>query len=316
MKAPGSNEASPALLTPSSFDIYFGENISKPSSDVVVRSAYAMGSGQGSIGLDPRHKKFRHIFPKLSQLRDLLKWQVERHYAEQQMDVNCNFNQVSVKIYFNNKKTNIHTDTQFDNNHVAVESNSQVPQTPVVIATIGDNKLLTFEEFSRSVCGEKKVVHVSKGTRELKFYQKSGSIFLMDHRDEEINKNGMFWKHSSHLEDGKNGCSISILFRVSQVSAVVIPGVDNLANPVMYGAGKKEQQFNRGWRLMRNPTYRKWYEEEVRKIEAKINTMVLKYCCASIHSYITPTVKPPKIVNITMAPKNIPKQQQVLVNKY
>jgi hypothetical protein len=118
------------------------------------------------------------------------------------MDVNCNFNQVSVKIYFNNKRTNIHTNTHFDNNHVAVESNNhvavesnlQVPQTPVVIATIGKDKLLTFEEFSRDFCGENRVIHV-KGTRELKFYQKSGSTFLMNHWDEELNKNGMFWKH-------------------------------------------------------------------------------------------------------------------------
>jgi hypothetical protein len=123
----------------------------------------------------------------------------------------------------------------------------------------------------------------------------------------------MFWKHSSHLVDGKNGCSISILFRVSQVSAAVIPE-GNLANPVMYGTGKKEQQFNRGWLLMRNPTYRKWYEEEVRKIEEKINAMVLKYCCASIHPYIT-TLKPPKVVTITVAQKRIPKQQPVLVKK-
>ena len=293
MKAPNRNAAKPALLSKPSFNIYFGDNLDKPSISEVVRSGYATGSGQGTIGLDPRFKTLRHIFPKLSRLRDLMRLQVQRHYEEMGMNVNCEFNHVSVKIYFDGKTTEAHTDISFDDKHRPTPNNSQLPGTPVVIATIGDNKLLQFHEYFRTDSG-----NVVKGTRKLTFLQKSGSIILLDHRDEELNNHRMFWKHSSKLVDEKTGCCISLMFRVTQARQTVLPRSGRLSNPVMYGTGVKERQFNAGWKKMKEAKYRKWYENEVRKIQAKINAMIKKHCDADISSYI-------KMVDVADAPRNI-----------
>jgi len=99
------NPAMMALFSPSSFDIYFGDNLLLKGNKM-VRTAYAQGSGVNSIGLDPRYAKIHHLFPQLSGLRKLVITAVKQFYADNNEFgiFYCEFNHVSVKLCFNDKK--------------------------------------------------------------------------------------------------------------------------------------------------------------------------------------------------------------------
>ena len=131
VKCSMANPAIMALFAPSSFDIYFGDNVVLKGNKM-VRTAYAQGSGVNSIGLDPRHAKVHHLFPQLSDLRKLVIAAVKQFYADQNEFgiFHCEFNHVSVKLYFNNKKTGWHVDvTQDKKTREAKTDNSQMPNT-------------------------------------------------------------------------------------------------------------------------------------------------------------------------------------------
>jgi hypothetical protein len=249
MKSPGPNPAKSAFLTPSSFDIYFGGNICVTICDgeiIAIRTAYAIGSGTGSIGLDPRHNAIHHIFPELEWLCRLVMKKVEAHYELQRYNTDCGFNQVSVKVYFNNKKTRRHTDIQFRPGHLEpVKSNSQKPNTPVAIAVIGDTKLLKFYQYHVSSNGES-----SPTGRTVMFVQGNGSLMVMDPRDELLNTKNHYWQHESHLVNGHDDVAISLLFRVVQREKKVYAGTGKFVDPIIGGTGKKERQFDMGWRAV------------------------------------------------------------------
>ena len=112
------NKPRSALFVPSSFDLYFGDNIATDAKNV-RRTACAQGSGVRSIGLDPTHAVVHPIFPELSELRDMVKKALKDHYARRGEAglFDCEVNHVSGKGHWNKKKTNDHTDMEFDNDH-------------------------------------------------------------------------------------------------------------------------------------------------------------------------------------------------------
>jgi len=267
MKSPGSNPAKSAFLTPSSFDVYFGANTCVTICDgeiIAIRTAYAIGAGTGSIGLDPRHHAIHHIFPELEWLCRLVKEKVEAHYELQRHNTNCDFNQVSVKVYFNNKKTRRHTDIHFRPGHIEpAKSNSQKPNTPVAIAVIGDPKLLKFHQYRLSSDGDS-----SPTGRTVTFVQGNGSLLVMDPRDEILSATNHYWQHESHLVDGNNDVAISLLFRVVQVEKKVHATTGKFVNPIVGGTGKKERQFDIGWRHIEEN--RQEHEKKIQEIRKKI----------------------------------------------
>lgn len=281
MKAPRNNKAKSALLSKVSFDIYFGDNIEIHDA-VVIRTAYGTGSGQSSIGLDPRHKKYRQIFPLLSRLRDLMRLQVERYYNSKYVKMNCCFNFVSVKVYVNGMKTPIHTDVELDKETwLPKNNNSQIPGTPVAIATIGNDKVLRFIQFKAGAFNNE-----IRGDRVLNFVQRSGDTILLDPRDEQLNNRREFWKHEAEMVEPNSGCSVSLMFRVVGARQHVSPWDSKIPNVVVYGTGLKEQQFDDGWKKLQNPKWRKEYEEKVSEIRRKMEEMVAKYCDSSIDEYL------------------------------
>ena len=86
------------MFVPSSFDFYFGDNVSHDN-DSVKRTACAQGSGVRSVGLDPKFAKVHQMFPELSELRDMVKDVLKTHYAERGEDgiFDCEINHVSGK---------------------------------------------------------------------------------------------------------------------------------------------------------------------------------------------------------------------------
>gem|GEM_PF-7000049 len=283
MKAARNNPAKPALCTPSSFDIYFGEDVCElfeESGDVIMeRTAYANGTGSLTIGLDPRHTRIYKIFPALDRLKRIVNWAVNDHYRQKGEKFDYVFNHVSSKLYFDGKKTPPHTDIAFSYDHSSPKQhNSQMPNTPVAIITIGADKWLEFILYTG--CGQGKEVD---GERSIKFLQKSSSFVIMDSRDEFLDEELTFWKHASHLVNG--GVCLSLMFRVAQNTVQVYKSTGHLFNPRMIGGNgsKKQQQFDTGWRKYggaeghaETPLYAKMKCEKMKKIQDKLGSYVAR----------------------------------------
>jgi hypothetical protein len=276
MKAPLGNKAKPALFGPSSFDIYFGDNVRKKeeyTETTTERTAYATGSGASSIGLDPRYARVQHLFPELSKVRDIVQKTVQHHYRSQSKTFDREFNHVSVKLYFNRKVTRYHTDIEFTRGHLKPkDNNSQVPGTPVAIATVGDTKYLDFQRFVIDADGKS-----TEDNKTLRFYQFSGSLLLLDSRDEFLNNEGKFWKHRSGLLNGDNDVSIALMFRVVKATTEVECETGMLRDKKIGGTGKKEAQFDAGWKHYLEIN-KEDYEKECAAIREKINNKFRKYC--------------------------------------
>ena len=269
VKCPLNNPANMALFSPSSFAIYFGDNLIKENNEV-MRTAYAQGSGVNSIGLDPRHAKVHHMFPDLSNLRNMVVDAVKQHYAERNEFgiYNCKFNHVSVKLYFDNKKTGFHVDVTHDaKTGKAKTNNSQMPKTPVAIVSFGDVKMLEFMK------------HYSDGTKVLptevlQFLQTSGKVIILDPRDEEYDSKLAHWMHRSQMIDKKEGVSMTLMFRVVQKFIAVKPTTATICNGVVGGtSGKKKRKMDEARRHyeMRTGPY-KDYDKRHGRIFKKIRT--------------------------------------------
>jgi len=270
IKAPLNNPGKSALLANVAFDIYFGDNKEDLGLGKFRRTAYATGSGQSTIGLDPRHKKIHCMFPELSDLRNSIKERVRKYYKDQncQLYQNCDFNHVSCKLYFHKKVTRPHTDIQFDKGHQKpTANNSQKPMTPVVIVTFGDSKILEFQKHSSD--GEAAFPEVI-----VPFVQKNGCLIILDPRDEYLDAKLEYWKHSSQLLKLNEDVSLSMMFRVVQATVDVYED-GRLVNPTVWGTGKKEKQLNDGWEwLQKNKTE---YDQKCSDIHSEILDRFSKY---------------------------------------
>ena len=268
MKAPLNNAASSALFAPSSFNIYFGDNLKEIGQGQVIRAAYATHCGASSIGLDPRHATLNWIDPTMSELRDIVREKVQHHYRSSKL--NCDFNHVSVKVYYRGKITKEHTDMEFNRSHTAPkDGNSQVPNTPVAMVCLGDPKYIEFVEYF----GGGKGTRVSPNKSVL-YKQNSRTMVILDPRDEELNERGTFWKHKSEQFNKHTGVTISFMFRVVQAESHVHSDTGYLVNPVVRGTGKKRKQFDKGWeKVSKDPTY----SGECKKLMKEIRTKLAKY---------------------------------------
>lgn len=246
MKAPYGNKARPALFAPSAFNIYFGENAGYEKNRL-VRYQYGSCTGNCSIGLDPRHLTIFPLFPELNDLRNLVRDRCKRHFAERP-DVCCDFNQVSIKLYYHGKVLKLHTDLDFDELHLDVidKNNSQLPMSTVALCTLGDDKVLQFVAFEGGGTGKP-----VKGTKPVAFTQKNFSCIVLDPSDEYLDCLGKFWKHESFLVDKKQGVCMTLAFRVVKTSAAVYAKNNKLVDKTVPGTGKKRKQFDDGWELIR-----------------------------------------------------------------
>lgn len=253
LKSPGPCAAAPAFLVPSSLNIYYGRNIRvSKHKHYVVRTAYALGTGTTSIGIYPKQWRLLHMFPDMERLANIVRDEVKKIYP----DLDCNFNQCSIKIYFDGKVTNDHTDITFDDNHHGPDSNiinSQKPNTPVAICTIGDQKIYRLRRYTGRGKGTPKDIH-----KDINMLQKNHSLLAAHPADEELNTwsdSYNFWlKHSSRLVDS-TGTAMSIIFRVTQVKALVDTRTNRLINPKVNGE-RKPIQFQNGIK-----TYNDKYEK-------------------------------------------------------
>ena len=215
LKGPMNNKPKPDSISRASNNYYFGQNhrhADNGNKGTIFRAAYAVGSGNRSIGLNPKTFVINQIFPDLASLvAEITK--VIRLKTEWK---NASFNQVSVKLYYTffdekgkpvRKFTNWHVDITSDSETGLPKSdNSQTPGTPVAILTFGDEKSLLF----RRQYGHNDPV---PGT-EIEFPQSNGTLIMLDGRDERLDDDGSCWWHkSSHSQ----GVTFSFMFRNVQM---------------------------------------------------------------------------------------------------
>ena len=177
MKASTGNKPKPNFLCPSSVDWYYARS-RRGENGIVERAAYGLGSGSGTIGLDKRQFQ---IFPFKGPMKRLV-WLVKGYVKELYPDEtwNIDFNAVSVKVYQGDSATPYHCDINRRMDGTPYEENTQEPNSPVIILTVGDDKRLYFRKFM-DTGGNK---NIGPKSSEFCFLQKSGSITLLHPRDE------------------------------------------------------------------------------------------------------------------------------------
>ena len=253
MKAPTGCPAAPASFTPSSFNIYFGRNLKKDTATgAIERTAYATGSGFGSIGLDPRTMKLFHMFPELDEMAKLMTDLMNKDPDFEQQMGGRSFDVVSVKGYWDGKETNWHQDIQLKADGTPEESNSQIPGTPVAIVTYGDPKNLWFGIRHHPPFG----VKVPIKDTVLRLQQLHGSVSVLDGRDEKLRSDGTTVIHKSDRKYQKpNGVTFSLLFRCSAASVWVHPTEHTLINPPPMGPDR-QAKFDEAAAIMKTEEYK------------------------------------------------------------
>ena len=273
MKAPMNNKGRSALFSKPSFNIYFGVNVGSAGDDTFMRTAYGVGSGSSSIGIDPRTVRCYPIFHKLSKLMYLANSLVQQDTTHRMSMGGSSFNFCNVKIYyaFKNregtivkKTTEYHTDVTYNKTGEPDKNNSQKPGTPVAICTFGDSKNLWFRRYSHVGNKEAQVNSL------VRFLQKSGSLIVLDGRDEAI-KNGLCWKHMSDMAEEKD-MTVSYMSRVVQTERLVHAHRHTMV------VQKELSKWKKGcYEKALKDVSTERYVEEKQKVQDGIRSLVKKY---------------------------------------
>jgi hypothetical protein len=259
LKAPLNNQPKMASVSKASMNFYFGKNLAANKQDATIqRTAYAVGSGTSSIGLDPSTMRVHGIFAELSELMELAHHVVKKDPVFAPTMVGHQFNFCSVKLYFAYetecgktvwKNTEWHLDISHNNNtQQPISTNSQVPGTPVIIATFGDTKEL---EFRRHLANG---LHQNK--TKLLFQQHNASIFGLHPDDEKVDPyTGTHWRHKSEMQKKRNNVTFAYMFRVVQRQVWVKAHDSTLANP--HVGKRKEKAFRKAKAKKKTSVYKK-----------------------------------------------------------
>ena len=167
LKKPLGGRLEPEILSGTAIDIYYGKDaVSQPDNidaNHVVRHSYASGSGNNTIGQNPKTRQLKPWKPEFDRLLEIgiksLQATKELYSEEEKEEIitklrNCNA--ASAKWYFEvdgtdavpktAKETKWHTDMLLNksNNRPVRNKNSQEPNTPVMIFTFGGKKRIFF----------------------------------------------------------------------------------------------------------------------------------------------------------------------------
>lgn len=267
LKAPYDTNCKPASISKPSNNYYFGQDLQKSDdTNNVQRAAYAVGSGTSSIGLDPRDIRINGFFPKLI---DLMK-AVSKVVRQESDWKHAYFNFVSVKVYYNfkdkngrlvQKDTNWHVDVTLDKKGRPMKNNSQLPISPVAILTYGDNKSLFFRRHTVTGVGDDSSI--------FEIPQSSGSMFLLDGRDELLDDDNKVWRHCSGPSDG---VTFSFMFRNVQKMMEVNHGTGKLVNINM--TDKKKRLFDKGKKYFDDDDH---YKTEKKNIDRQLDDLFLRH---------------------------------------
>ena len=264
--------AQPAMFSPASLNLYFGDNIKK-NNTTLERTSYGLGSGATSIGLNPDTMKVHPMPPELVILRNEVTKVLTKDNKEWKTQLEQHpFNNCAIKIYYSyrnrngklvKKSTRWHSDVTYSKaTKLPMRNNSQIPGSVVALLTFGATKNLWFRK-QRS----KKEY---KADSLLHFQQKSGSLFALDGRDEMIDDQGYSWVHSSDMQ-GEEGITFTFSFRSVQTSVTVNPN-GTMANPTM--TEERRRKFQEGSMIFSTPVY----QQDRQDLENKVAEFFQNNC--------------------------------------
>ena len=253
------NDAHSAMLAKAAFNIFFGCNVGvveERDNTTMKRPAYGFGSGSNTIGLNPRTLRINPIFPLMSTMIHHITKVVKTKLPEWVPVLNeTPFNFCDMKAYYGiwndvtrtyqqKKACGWHRDVTYSKNGVPHKNNSQIAGTPVAILVFGSEKNLWFRRHCGKVHYHNSIIH---------FRQTSGSLFILDPRDEQTNSHGEFWKHMSNMAQ-PDGISFSFTFRCVKNTINVTP-VGYLASPEEHTCPDKDAKYRAAEHKVTGETY-------------------------------------------------------------
>jgi len=230
---------------PAAMDVYCGDDMGlTPRKQNVFRAAYATGSGQQTVGIDPARLRILPITDNLrrgaQKIQNIVKRLVLRHPTWSDVRVDVPVNAISMKVYYKVKavpgrkttvkKLGFHTDCTYKNNgSFDKKGNSQAERTLVVIATIGDPRYLRFRR--EVLVGD--TWSVIEPRVERKMLLKETNLAVVNYLDEIPKRRpGKYSEHKTRFLHGVLGIeeqfSVSLAFRVVINQVAIDPRTDLL----------------------------------------------------------------------------------------
>ena len=193
------------------------------------------------------------------------------------------FNAVTTKTYYSyqrkgnriSKKTNKHPDQRYNYKTRRPSKGDLVPGAPIAIITFGDPKNLWFQRCCHGKPTKTPIVHIP---------QRSGTLFVLDGRDEEPDEDGCSWVHRADMENSsENNFTIAFVLRslksweyVNPDGTLAYPRLsiresEKLERAEKLGIQKTKDYYTRRWELEIRVAWflylRKHFESRQAKLE-------------------------------------------------
>ena len=279
LKAPHCNKARSAYFSKAATNQYYGWDLpitaeeQNGDSTIRKRTAYGVGSGAASIGLDPRYTKIHKPSKNLALLTIAVSKAIAKSSTRWAKMLHDNpINNVALKWYMayqresgkeERKELGMHVDvTHNRRTYEPCRNNSQKPNTITALLTFGADKHLWFRQYCSSKdYNEQTLIH---------FLQTSGTLIVLDPQDERPKNSGKHWRHGSTMAT-KDGITITYTFRCVQCSALVYED-GTLVNPKINE--RRQKLFDEA----ENQFKSNYYKNELAKLEARMSVFLDKYC--------------------------------------
>ena len=227
LEMPNSNYPLINILRHAPIRILFGCEKSI-NGNYALRYAYSSGSGKGTVGTDPRTFQIRLLEDELKEAAVLIKEILqEQNFPDMSI---LDFNSAEMKIYmgkaikaagganlkaFQNDKLGFHCDQIYSKKgEFLVHMNSQEQWTPVVIASFGATRKLTFKLVDVNDKKKNKTA-IANFVVEMK----DGDVFLLCPADEYptkyITRSICKWTHGVDALEKDDDFSVAMMFRVA-----------------------------------------------------------------------------------------------------
>ena len=289
LKATRGNQADSALFVPSGFNIHYSYDLPREeqvSGEPVKRYVYGSGvggPGAGPTGLDLHTLVVHKMTPELIRLCN----EVTRVLAAASPEwakwlAKYPINGVAIKVYYeyekfgkkHKKQLNWHNDILYHKG-IPKTTNTQVPGSPVTLLTYGSTKNLGFQQHKECPKNDKKTA-THKSTEEelrarvvrkdstIKIIQNSGTMVVLDGRDEKPDEHGWRWKHMSHMVEA-GGITYTFTFRSLQSWAQFNPD-GAFYQPKITSNQEKKMQKSKAMQIFSQP----WYIEASEDLELRM----------------------------------------------
>lgn len=251
---PLNNDIALNILRPAVLRQYYGIDIEN-NENTVKRYTYGSGSGTSSVGMDPCNfvtRPFNNWLVHMSYSIKALLVKNSTLFKLDNCNMDANFNHCTVLIYYaglglkNHSSLGYHTDCVYSpsTGDYVSKLNSQVINTPAVIYSIGDTRLLHWKARKRGYSKSGRTVWENCVTQKMTFQLGSDTLTIINPEDENpcSSKNQRDMRQYMHggVNVSADKFSVGFVFRVVSDTGMYHKGddtmiVDNKKNDVVNG---------------------------------------------------------------------------------